>query len=487
MVAAAAAGASTVWLEADDIQEIFEEGPTAPVERVVTPAATGKPQTILLVGDDYRRYTDDGSPTPKGDPTRADTMILVRLDPKAKATTLLSLPRDLLVGGGVAGGGQKLNAAYANGPEGLIRTLQQMLGTADEPFEINRYVSVRFMAFAKAVNAFGCFYTDIDRRYFNDNNPPVGGGGNYDEIDVASGYQRLCGLDSLSYVRFRHLDNTIVREARQTNYIAEARGQLTGSQLFGDRKRLLREIRPEITTNKLSTRQLIRLLALITDGATKPTKRVQLDVGFTPGGDATTTPEALRAAVDGFLNPDRVPGDSVRRQAAAEAKGGQAKRRPSRRTKGDTPATVTSDPASARAVVARDIVGGLDGLPVLYPRMVHRNATYPEGHSRAYDIESRAQTYPWQGYRIVVRHGAAALGQYYGIQGTTWKDPPILDLADDRERLGGRTFLVQYDGRKIRRMMLQTRHGTYWVSNSLNDRLSNAEMRAIAKSLVTYR
>ncbi len=492
VLAGGAFAAAVLWLEVDAIGEEFEKGPIANVGTTIAPAPPGKPQTILLVGDDHRFHTEDGAPTPKNEPTRADTMILVRLDPKANATTMLSLPRDLLVGPSGTSGGQKLNAAFADGPAALISTLKRLLSAPDEPFEIHRYVSIRFTAFSQAVNVFNCFYTDVDRRYFNDNNPPVGGGGRYDEIDIDAGYQRLCGQDSLSFVRFRHLDNTNVRDARQTTYLADARGQIAGSKLFSERQRLVREIRPHIETNKVSTRELLRLVSLLSDVGDKPTMRVQLDVDFTPGGDATASPTALRTAIDAFMNPETVPGEATRRAAAraktsANGSSTPKRKRPVKRKQGSAPSTLGSDPASAQAVVARDIVDGLDGLPVMYPKLAHKNANYPEGHSRAYDIESRSQTFPWQAYRIVVRLGEAANGQFYGIQGTTWKDPPVLDLADDEERLGGRTFRVQYDGRKIRRMMLTTSHGTYWVSNSLNAALSNAEMRAIAKSLTRYR
>jgi len=490
VVAAGTTAASVLWFEADSIGDAFSHGPIASVGDTVKPAKHGEPQTILLVGDDHRFQTEDGAPTPKGEPTRADTMILVRLDPEANATTMLSLPRDLLVNPNGAGG-QKLNAAFTNGPAALIRTLKQLLGTPGERFEINRYVSIRFTAFSQAVNTFGCFYTDVDRRYFNDNNPPVGGGGRYGEIDVEAGYQRLCGEDSLAFVRFRHLDNTIVREARQTNYLADARSQIAGSRLFGERRRLVREVRPHIETNKVSTRELLRLISLVADVADQPTKRVQLEVGFTPGGDATATPEALRAATKAFLHPDQVPGEGTRAAKSAPSAAARtrpARKRAARRKKAATPSSLGSDPAAAQGVVTRDISGDLDALPVLYPKLVHRNATYPEGHSRAYDIRSPGgMTFPWQAYRIVVRLGPAAGGQYYGVQGTDWKDPPVLALADDEERLGGRTFLVQYDGKRIRRMMLRTRTGTYWVSNSMNGALTNPEMRAIAKSLVTFR
>ena len=73
----------------------------------ITAPPAGKPQTLLLVGSD-RRFGDA-----KGD-ARSDTMMLVRLDPKSNATTVLSIPRDLRVtipGHGI----DKINSAYGLG------------------------------------------------------------------------------------------------------------------------------------------------------------------------------------------------------------------------------------------------------------------------------------------------------------------------------------------------------------------------------------
>ena len=77
------------------------------------------------------------------------------------------------------------------------------------------HVNVNFWGFRGAVDRLGCVYVDVDHRYFNDNSPPNGGGGPYAAIDVSAGYQRLCGQDALDYVRYRHLDNDLIRAARQ--------------------------------------------------------------------------------------------------------------------------------------------------------------------------------------------------------------------------------------------------------------------------------
>lgn len=470
---AASAVAATVQNEAAKITDELNKNSRVDTGGALDKVQPGKPQTLLLVGDDHR-YQD-----PKGTPSRADTMILVRLDPDARATTMLSLPRDLLVSGGPGVPSAKLNSAYAGGPKRLISTLKTLLSTPGEPFEIQHFVSIRFTAFAKAVNTFGCFYADVDRRYF------IAPNTGHAEIDQSAGYQRLCGEDSLAYVRFRLYDSDLVREARQTNYLAEARSQLAGSTIFDKRGELLRAISRYIKTDIQSSRGLLGVAKLAVDVAGHPTQRVTLKVAdAADGSSVVTTPDALARAARTFLHPGSVPG--ARHRASRDRGETRTKGRAVRKRKARTPPSLIVADDAARQVVAGTIASKVKGLRIYYPRLALRAGRYDATSSRGYDLQSPSgETFPWMAYRLVVALNASA-GQYYGVQGTTWRDPPILKLADDEERLGGRKFLVQYDGKKIRRLILRAPSGTYWVANTLSNQLTNAEMRAVAKSLTPY-
>jgi len=223
----AATVASAVLLEVKEFTRIIrnESVPLAPaVSSLLEDVASGKPQTILVIGDDRRKadvLDSKGRPRKRPPPTRSDTMILIRLDPSKGATAIMSLPRDLMVD--IPGHGRdQLNAAFAIGEDQLaLRTIRSLL-----QIPIHHYVRVTFWGFRGIVDRVGCIYTDIDRKYFNDNKPPAGGGGAYAVIDVKSGYQRLCGQDALDYVRFRHLDNDLVRESRQQQFLSDARAQV---------------------------------------------------------------------------------------------------------------------------------------------------------------------------------------------------------------------------------------------------------------------
>jgi len=465
--------------EADEWGNRLAPAPDAQVGDELADTERGEPQTILLVGDDHR--IDGG----EGDATRSDTMILVRLDPGATATTILSLPRDLLISPPGAKP-VKLNSAFTKGPRNLLRTLKDLLSQPGEPFRIHHFVSIRFTAFAQAINALGCVYGDIDRRYFNDNDPPRGSRERYAEIDVQAGYQRLCGQDALAYVRYRHADSDKVREARQATFLADARSQVAAGNLVSNRDELIDAIAPLITTDRplKEGQELLRLVNLALGISGHPTRRIDLAVtDAEDGGSYRATPAALRRAARQFLHPGAVgdgAGEASGESSAPRPRRSAAQRRAARRRARATPATIV--PSDAGPQLAATLARKLPELPMLVPSRAHRAGTYDAESSRAYDIANQSgKLFPWPAYRLVVR--IPGLGQNYGIQGTTWRDPPVLDLPSDRERLGGRTFLAQYDGKRIRRLVLRTKDGTYWVTNTLSAQLTNAEMRAIARSL----
>ena len=216
----AATVASAGLLAVDELITIVknESAPIPGIEGALDDVDTGKPQTILVLGSD-RRYQD----VRDKNPVRADTLLLVRLDPSKRATAVMSIPRDLKVDIR-RGNGQvvtdKINASYAlGGPRLSVRTVRELLH-----IPIHHVVNVNFGGFRRAVNRLGCVYVDVDRDYFNDNNPPNGGQFDYATIDIDPGYQKLCGQDSLDFVRYRHFDDDFVRAARQQSFLSPGQG-----------------------------------------------------------------------------------------------------------------------------------------------------------------------------------------------------------------------------------------------------------------------
>jgi len=297
----------------------------------------GGPQTILLLGSD-QRYVDIKAKNP----VRSDTIILLRLDPSKGATAVMSLPRDLKVR--IPGHGtDKINAAYAiGGPTLSVKTIRTLLR-----IPINHVVNVNFGGFRRAVDRLGCVYTDVDRRYFNDNRPPFGGGGNYATIDIKAGYQKLCGQDALDFVRYRHFDTDLVRAARQQQFLADAKDQIGVGKLFSDRKALLKIFGRYTQTDITSGAAILRLLKLAFESAQKPVQEVRFPGDIT-GDYVTVTPSHLAVATERFMNA--TPASAPKSSDTGTVKRATSKKRKKDSSKGKAttlpPGSTAGSPAS---------------------------------------------------------------------------------------------------------------------------------------------
>jgi polyisoprenyl-teichoic acid--peptidoglycan teichoic acid transferase len=101
-----------------------------------------------------------------------------------------------------------------------------------------------------------------------------------------------------------------------------------------------------------------------------------------------------------------------------------------------------------------------------------------QGPPRAYNGAVSGRLYP--AYRIVAR--MSGIGDYWGIQGVGWTNPPILREANVVKKIGHRKFFIFADGARVRLVAWRTRDATYWVSNSLEQTLTRAQMLSIASS-----
>ena len=79
------------------------------------------------------------------------------------------------------------------------------------------------------------------------------------------------------------------------------------------------------------------------------------------------------------------------------------------------------------------------------------------------------------------RSRRAYVGEYYGLQGTTWKNPPILEGPTETRKIRGRKYELYYDGDRLRLVAWQTGKAVYWISNTLLLSLTNKQMLAIAR------
>jgi polyisoprenyl-teichoic acid--peptidoglycan teichoic acid transferase len=129
-------------------------------------------------------------------------------------------------------------------------------------------------------------------------------------------------------------------------------------------------------------------------------------------------------------------------------------------------------------------------MPVVVPAKLSAEGTYPASepnapNPRRYVLEDEDGR-RHAAYRLVIAEDVAA-GQYYGVQGTTWKDPPILAGRHRTQRVGRRTYSLYSDGGRLRLVAWRTPKAVYWVANTLSLELTNAQMLAIADSATRVR
>lgn len=461
---------SAALLEVDQLVNIVRtEGQSIPgVKNALDSVDGGGPQTILLIGSD-RRFSDRKT---KG-AARSDTLMLVRLDPNKEATAVMSIPRDLKVA--IPGyGSDKINAAFSiGGPKLTLETVRDLLG-----IKINHIIEVNFGGFQRAVNRLGCVFVDVDHRYYH-SNVGLAPSQQYAEIDIKPGYQKLCGQKSLDLVRFRHTDSDFVRSARQQDFLRQAKSQFSLSSLLGDRQELVRIFARYTRTDVRSNDAILQLLKLGFLSSKNPVREVNFPAADVAGGsDLAISPAALRKAVDEFESTQASGGAGVTNAKSKKPSKAGKKKKSARLPAGLIEAKGEGE-SQAIAAAAKT------PMPVYFAAARLASGGYSSGEpdvpaTRAYKLKDRAKT-SYAAYRMVLTTGEA--GQYYGVQGTTWSAPPILDSPSEITEMGGRKFELFYDGTRLRLVALRTPKGVYWVANTLSLKLTNRQMLAIARSL----
>jgi LCP family protein required for cell wall assembly len=475
--------ATTVLLELDDVKTEFFKGQGREVLDIpeITKADAGGARTFLILGSDAR-YADKKA----GLKPRSDTILLVRADPNKSAIAVMSIPRDLAVQ--IPGYGQdKINAAYEQGgPRLTVRTVKKLFEDATgKDFPINNVINVNFGTFKRAVNYVGGVYVDVDRDYFNDNS---GGGERYAAIDINPGYQKLTGQDALDYVRYRHTDNDFIRAARQQDFLRQARSQSGVRKLadIGKRKKLARAFGRyfEVDRSFKSSKELLSMLKLgiylIQEAPTVNEVRFRATESDNPTVDTRlfASNADLQKTVREFMNAkSSAKPTQTAKPTQAEKESARLRKKRNRNKRASVAGLEESRAQGVDQAVLAD--PKLD-FPFYFPTLRTTGAAYAGTEPRIYTIRDELKK-KHKAYRLVLSKGLA--GEYYGVQGMTWKDPPILDGAHDTRTVNGRKLLLYYDGRRLRLVAWRTKRAVYWVSNTLSQSLNTKQMIAIADSL----
>ena len=533
------------------------------------------PAIALVIGYDKRAGVE------RFFEARSDTVMLVRADPDTKAVSMLSFPRDLIVEircPDKAPFRDRINVAYtACGAEGTLQTVRELTG-----LPINYLLTVNFRGFKQIVAKLGGVWMDVDRRYFNDNTT---GFERYATIDLQPGYQKLNGSQALDYVRYRHSDSDLYRNARQQQFVRAFNQAVTTSFSATKLPKIVNTVTANVEVGvaggeALPTRTLLSYGLLAYELPSGHFFQTQIE-GITGYAELSADPTAIEAAVREFSRPDvEAPQKATdvaigrnRKQAAPRAaettitvlngngisgsasnasyqlaKHGYRMLVPPNGAPANAPrfdyvtTKVYFDPAQARSNLAAQKVSGVFGdadvleltpdiaplasgamlvvvvglsfdgtlaavpvdntptkqeaavrndpgvtLPLVqeaqrqigFPLMVPtvlEQSSYP-----ARSVPMRA--YKVAGHRAVRFVYDTGANEFWGIQMTSWDDAPVLADPNEVLKLKGRRYELHYDGPHLHMVVLRHRGSTYWVVNTLLNRLSNETMLAIARGL----
>jgi LCP family protein required for cell wall assembly len=466
VILSAAAVSASVLLEVKHVADLIGPATLETSAGVITPAQAGKAETILILGTDARKLSQDVAD--RSNPPHSDTLLLIRMDPSHHQTSELSIPRDLYTTITTPAGAvskQKINAAYTLGGVSLAaQTIESTL----PGIQINHIISVNFAGFRKLIDTIGCVYVYVDRHYYNVNTGIASD--NYSSINIQPGYQQLCGQPALDYVRYRHTDSDFVRVARQQDFVRQAKQQIGVNGLLSKEDLLLKALHSAVSTDIHGTQQIFHLFTLAAFSLGRPIRQVTFQAdpnAFIAGGSyVTASPAQIQGTVADFLNgnpPAKIAVPSVKLRGATSAR---------------TVAALGLTPTPAGDMGLANVASV--GLPIkMYaPRLRLQSGGAPDD-VRAYTLRDESGV-KHKAYVISIARGL--VGEFYGVEGTNWLTPPILAGAHQTRRLGGRTYGVYLDGSHIRVVSWRAGHAVYWLNNTEDTKLSNRQMLAIAES-----
>jgi LCP family protein required for cell wall assembly len=179
-----------------------------------------QPATALVIGYDDRKGVDAAA----GQESRSDTLMLVRADPSNDTLSIISFPRDLDVaiycpGSDLPRVRDRINSAWSRcGEQGTLDTVARLTN-----IPIHYVITVDFHGFKLLVNKLKGVYVAVDHRYYISPNSGVA------TVNIHPGYQKLDGQKALDFVRFRHTDSDLYRNARQQLFLDALKDRLASS------------------------------------------------------------------------------------------------------------------------------------------------------------------------------------------------------------------------------------------------------------------
>ncbi len=178
---------------------------------------------------------------------RSDTIMIVSINPKNKALSLVSIPRDTYVN--IPGRGMdKINHAYAFGREQLaIKTINSNFG-----LNITEYVTIDFVGLINVINKVGGVQLNItsgEKNYINElSHESYKMSGNSVKKVTSTGLVTLTGEQALTHSRNRTIGNDFERAGRQRTVIEALLAKISSGGTKGAMN-AIDNILPEVKTN----------------------------------------------------------------------------------------------------------------------------------------------------------------------------------------------------------------------------------------------
>jgi LCP family protein required for cell wall assembly len=260
-------------------------------------AIPGQPTVALVIGTD-RRKGKEAELT-----GRSDTLILVRADPGTKSLSMLSFPRDLIATIKCPGHPDlrdRINAAFSEcGTLGAVETVRALTG-----LPINYFVTVNFRGFTDLVNKLGGVWLDVDHRYLCDATTCPG----VSKISLLPGYQRVNATNALAYVRFRHFDSDLYRNARQQLFLKAMKSQISSQLDLDTVLKIMSAVEKNVIVGRGGGKALdpntLKDYLYFAHGLPSGHVFQSKIEGLTGTNELSAAPENIAVAVRDFVQPD---------------------------------------------------------------------------------------------------------------------------------------------------------------------------------------
>ena len=228
--------------------EITEDPSITEPEQFYDGPVDMRARNFLITGSDNGACVDPDSPyaaafgNRSGLGERADTIMILRLDPVTSDAAVLSFPRDLWVKISGKSSRGRINSAFnRDDPNVLLLTIWENFGIL-----VDHYVNVDFCAFKKIVDAVGGvkvpFATPVRDR-------------NTNLLIENPGCHEFAGEEGLAYVRSRHLQYYDARNKVWKEDPASDRGRISRQQDF--LRRALQKALDKVGGNPAVAKELI--------------------------------------------------------------------------------------------------------------------------------------------------------------------------------------------------------------------------------------